>query len=1513
VADGYPAPEPCFDFTGYSGVLACGTVTVLGGNFSADGVTWRDNVATTDASFTPVGAALTFFANETSAALAVSGSAFLGNRATQLVVGSGFWSTALGGAVGLWENGLPGLVAPPQLAPYSFTNCTFSDNSVFGNGGAIFSAMTHGWLLLDGCAFSRNSASVNTQQSGRGGALYTAGSQFAGGFKLTPDFPTFAAHTRITVRNCAFDSNAAPTPNAFHNGLAPSGRGGTICFDSFPYAASIINSSFTGNTAYQGGAVYYHGTGSISHDQVAPLGFNDTDLIYFIPPGLSTDVVLVSSSDYVSLAPFAPVTGYALTISGSSFDGNVAASDSQFVAGMAGGALHVWCGEVDISDSSFTGNAVTDAGAACGGLGGAISLKANECPVLGGGVSTRLNVTASLFEGNAALRGAAIGALNFSAFAGETAITLRRANFSGNAPPSGACAAQQGGALFLSAKALLDSAGSTFANNRAANGSAIYLAGDAALTSAADTYAANAAQFGAAVYAGGASAALTGATFAANVAGVAAGVFLAAGTASAATPPGAPPATNVAQNYGPIIAAVPSAFLLSLSGAPYNASASAPLSARSGAPLELLLTLSDAFNQTVTFWQDFTLDVACVSMLLATAAAAAAAAPVPCPAAALQGAQHAAYFSASAALPTLSLTGAIGATFTLAATLASPTIPMFAAPGGRVVALRVTVAPCAAAETFNAQLQRCECSPGTFFDAGAGACAPCVPGWTSGGASTACAPCPGGTYEAANACLPCPLGSSSAAGSGALALCVCGYGFYPVFPATTATSAAAAAAAAASSFTCATCPAGALCDTARTGSLVPLALDGFWHPPNVSDVFYDCDAGRCLAEDAPSEAARRRQLLSGAANATLRSANCREGHTGAVCAVCAPGWSLAGEFCAACPPGEAFTSWSRDQLGGFLFAMFFIFLVGSLAVLLKPLLKAHAAELLPPRVGARLRRMSTRLSGSAAAAVLGGKRASAARALYEYTAVPLRLSVESLQIISSFRKNLLLTWPPVYTAIIKRLTILNFSFLTLPSTACATPRTSLYNLMNGITLSTTLLLAYMALLWAVGRSVMRARGWEASRVTAFDRKTVLRTMGVLTFVYTPITDVVLAVFSCRTILDQKYLRQDMEHMCYVGAHVRYAKVAAFWTALYVVGIPLAFVALLYAYHVPQVAAELQRAAALRALMDAAQRTGGRGLPRGAALVTRSADDDDDDEEDGCLRVSAGVSIREEHLAALYRQFVIGTSAPENSNGDAADAKQNQHAELPPLPLRFCCPVLASPTPAAPLPPPSEQLSALLRYAAAHAPPPRATWDDARGDPRLAGAEDTIGSLYREFHPHAWYWAVAEALQKLLVTGVLAFIAPGRIGQVVAGLFMTLCFLLAYARVAPYEDKVYRQIGFVMALVLFLFFVFALLVKAGVDTMSDAAATAAFNDACLGILTAATFAVPVIMVALRLRWPMGRAGKSEAARGSSSSKANGVAATTKSAADDEESPRGGAQQAAAPEAALVDDAAGGASL
>jgi len=59
--------------------------------------------------------------------------------------------------------------------------------------------------------------------------------------------------------------------------------------------------------------------------------------------------------------------------------------------------------------------------------------------------------------------------------------------------------------------------------------------------------------------------------------------------------------------------------------------------------------------------------------------------------------------------------------------------------------------------------------------------------------------------------------------------------------------------------------------------------------------------------------------------------------------------------------------------------------------------------------------------------------------LNKFAAVPQKMTVNELQIISSFKKTMLLAWPSVFSSIMSRLNILNFHFLALPQSACQTP------------------------------------------------------------------------------------------------------------------------------------------------------------------------------------------------------------------------------------------------------------------------------------------------------------------------------------------------------------------------------------------------------------------------------------------------------------------------------------------
>ena len=273
-----------------------------------------------------------------------------------------------------------------------------------------------------------------------------------------------------------------------------------------------------------------------------------------------------------------------------------------------------------------------------------------------------------------------------------------------------------------------------------------------------------------------------------------------------------------------------------------------------------------------------------------------------------------------------------------------------------------------------------------------------------------------------------------------------------------------------------------MCDSTKW--LAPLAMEGYWRP-NSSDLeFYECEDSRCDAETSD----------------TIFD-NCRDGYSGPVCSLCLEGFAMVSDVCIPCSPSQAYTAWPRSRLYGFMFAVFFLFFILSLAVFLKPLLRSYGAALVP-RV---IRQSIVRHMGDSGhngrvftdadtAAITYGLR------LVTFITVPVRLVVENLQIVSSFRKSMAIKWPgSIYTVIIKRLSVLNFNFLSLPSDACLTPRTDLFKTMHGITISVAGLSLYIVALWMIGRTVMLVRRWPTVQVRNFDRASLSYIVMVCTF------------------------------------------------------------------------------------------------------------------------------------------------------------------------------------------------------------------------------------------------------------------------------------------------------------------------------------------------------------------------------------------------------------------------------
>jgi hypothetical protein len=351
-----------------------------------------------------------------------------------------------------------------------------------------------------------------------------------------------------------------------------------------------------------------------------------------------------------------------------------------------------------------------------------------------------------------------------------------------------------------------------------------------------------------------------------------------------------------------------------------------------------------------------------------------------------------------------------------------------------------------------------------------------------------------------------------------------------------------------------------------------------------------------------------------------------------------------------------------------------------------------------------------------------------------------------------------LQWPDTFRRLIGSISFVNFNFLHLKETACATPRLPLVKITNGVASAIALLILYIIGLWLVGRVIMQALGMSPERRLDFDRTTVQRVVVVMQLAYAPIVESVLAVFNCRRIAGTNYLREDVAQLCSSDEYSIYQKAAVFWTIWLIAGIPLCFLALLYFYNVPAVARELTDSSYLKALVTHAH---SRGIPQPPVdIYTLSV-----------------VNAPEELVLALYDGFC----APEALPGALTSESQNielpqvysPHGTNPPLsvsprhraddqqgqltavvkmsepfePISAAPPrstlqarlygsaVLRQPTTI------QQKLHAVVAFAKVHLRPHTVTWKESKDDPRLQGAFKAIGPIFEEVYACKWYCAL----------------------------------------------------------------------------------------------------------------------------------------------------------------------------
>ena len=122
----------------------------------------------------------------------------------------------------------------------------------------------------------------------------------------------------------------------------------------------------------------------------------------------------------------------------------------------------------------------------------------------------------------------------------------------------------------------------------------------------------------------------------------------------------------------------------------------------------------------------------------------------------------------------------------------------------------------------------------------------------------------------------------------------------------------------------------------------------------------------------------------------------------------------------------------------------------------------------------------------------------------------------------------------------------------------------------------------------------------------------------------------------------------------------------------------------------------------------------------------------------------------------------------------------------------------------------------------------------------------------------------ECVFKLVITGVLAFIQPGTQTQIVAGILIVYLMQLTFqcalhcaphcalsdslARVSrPYVEKSYHRIAYAAIVQLFVFTVFALLLRYEVAITKKKETDRVLYDVLLGVLTCSVYFIPVVIV------------------------------------------------------------------
>ena len=500
---------------------------------------------------------------------------------------------------------------------------------------------------------------------------------------------------------------------------------------------------------------------------------------------------------------------------------------------------------------------------------------------------------------------------------------------------------------------------------------------------------------------------------------------------------------------------------------------------------------------------------------------------------------------------------------------------------------------------------------------------------------------------------------------------------------------------------------------------------------------------------------------------------CREGHTGIACGVCIESYGYQGSFCKYCDPGLRYSNWDDGKLvlvavllGIGVLLLFYVFFYAAF--------RKNFFLVVASCLGFRPKKKKTVTDANGKKSVvtvdymdedededvndeceeedpekmnqMGFDRIAMKAAIVgaKISGV-VKILITTYQIITGFDVTLDVQWPDGYTKVVDRLSMLNLEIFKFPKLSCINPEAGFETqfIFNFALLPAVMCITFI--MYSIGRVMHRSHRSYGRFINLCIRNTVF----CLFLLYVGVSRKILGTFACEKFYEQSFLAQDLTFQCYTAKHRFYMVMGVVGIMLYPVGIPLAFLVLLWRAGVPQMAnVKLNKQL--------------------AHVILMTASDEGVIEHEVCRKFTGHTwDLPDDLVHVLWQHFC------------------SKDSELKKLLLMLMAPQLANKPKE--IPSPLVQRFHLVSWAR-RSPLislKKLTWDVRV--PEEKQALDKAGFLFADYHIGCWYWEVYDLCRKLVLSSVIIFVEPGKPSQILIGIIISFATLLLTVKMDPYID------------------------------------------------------------------------------------------------------------------------------